>query len=165
MSRTSVLLCLAVALAPVMGGIGTAAAGPQQSHPCASEVGADARLACYDKAFPPVEGAESGVAGLEERRKQAIEDFGFNKQQRVERDPELQAIEPDRIQATVEGVLERPSGERVITLVNGQVWLLTEGGSRGRLKAGDQVTIRNAALGSFMLITPSGIALRAKRLN
>ncbi|WP_438999284.1 hypothetical protein [Variovorax beijingensis] len=164
MSRTSLLLCHVV-LASVMGAIGTAAAVPQQSHSCASEVDADARLACYDKAFPPVEGAQSGVSSLEERRKEAIEDFGFNKQQRVDRDPELQAIEPDRIQATVEGVLERPSGERVITLVNGQVWLLTEGGSRGRLKADDQVTIRNAALGSFMMVTPSGIALRARRLN
>lgn len=165
MFRASLLLLCLAALAPVLAGVGTAAAGPQQSHACASVVEADARLACYDKAFPPAAGAQSETVDLEARRKQAVEDFGLDKQQLTERSPELRQIESDRMQATIEGVLERPGGQRVITLVNGQVWLLTEGTSRGRLKAGDQVTIRNAALGSYMLVTASGVALRARRLN
>lgn len=162
MSKTA-LSCFAAGFWLLLPGAATA--GPQQSHPCASVVEADARLACYDKAFPPVAGAQSEVADLEAQRKQTIEEFGFNRHQLFERKPERQReSEPDRIEATVEGVLERPSGERVVTLENDQVWLLTEGTSRGRLKSGDEVTIRNAALGSFMLVTPSGIALRAKRL-
>lgn len=164
MPRAVAVSCLAIGCGLLFAG--AAAAGPQQSHACASVLEADARLACYDKAFPPASGAGSDVLDLEAQRRKAVEEFGFNKQQLFERKPEqLRAAEPDRIQGTVEGVLERPGGERVITFENGQVWLLTEGTSRGRLKAGDKVTVRTAALGSYMLVTPSGIALRAKRLH
>ena len=142
-----------------------AAAEPVQSHACASVAEASARLACYDKAFPPASGATT-LADVEARRQQAVEEFGLNRQQRVERLPEqLREVDPDRIQGTVKGVLVRATGERVITLESDQVWLLTEVTSRGRLKAGDQVTLREAALGSYMLVTSTGVALRAKRLR
>lgn len=128
-------------------------------------VEASARLACYDKAFPPVAGAAT-VADAEARRQQAAEDFGLNRKQLVEREPErAREILPDRIQGVVRGVLERPDGERVVMLESGQVWLLTEVTSRGRLKQGDPVTIREAALGSYMLVTAKGVALRARRLQ
>ncbi|WP_242162382.1 hypothetical protein [Lysobacter sp. M15] len=142
-----------------------AAAEPDQSHACATVAEASARLACYDKAFPPSSGATI-LADMEARRQQAVEDFGLNRQQRVERLPEqLRETEPDRIQGTIKGVLVRATGERVVTLESGQVWLLTEVTSRGRLKTGDQVTLREAALGSYMLVTSTGVALRAKRLR
>ncbi len=148
-----------------LAGTGAAVAGPQQSHACAAVLEADARLACYDKAFPPSAGAQSETVDLEVRRKQAVENYGFSERQLFERNPEQGKVDPDHIRATVKGVAERSRGERVVTLENGQVWMLTEGTSRGRLRSGDQVTIRNAALGTYMLVTPSGIALRAKRLH
>ncbi len=134
-----------------------------QSHPCAKVPDPDERLACYDQAFPPVPEARSGV---EERRRQAVEDFGLNQRQVSDRRPEGQGdVEPDRIEATVARVTERASGERMVALENGQTWLLTEVTSRGRLKPGDKVTIRAAALGTFMLLTPKRVPLRARRVN
>lgn len=165
MFRASVWRRLVAAFASGLVASAAAAADPQQSHVCASVVEADARLACYDQAFPPVVGAQSEMGDLDARRSQAVADFGLNPKQLIERSPDLREIEHDRIEVTIEGVLERPGGQRVITLENDQVWLLIEGTSRGRLKAGDRVTIRKAALGSYMLVTGSGVALRARRLN
>lgn len=136
------------------------------AHPCAGVVEPTDRLACYDKAFPPAAGVRSDVVDLEARRKKATEDFGLNQRQLFDRQPEeLREIEPDRIEGIVKRVVERATGERVVTLENGQAWLLTEGTSRGRLAAGDKVTIREAALGSYMLLTSNRIPLRARRLH
>lgn len=156
------LLALALVATPA------AAQTDGPSHPCA-DVGEPAeRLACYDKAFPPAPGAGvlAGGLDLEARRKEALEEFGLNRQQVFDRQPEaLREIEPDQIEGIVKGVSQRPSGERVVTLENDQVWLLTEVTSRGRLAVGDKVAIRKAALGSYMLLTSAQIPLRAKRLR
>lgn len=152
-----------LALLLVAGGAIAAETG--ETHACASVAEASARLACYDEAFPPAAGATT-LADVEARRQRAMEEFGLNRQQVIERLPEqLREAEPDRIEGTVKGVVVRASGERVVTLENGQVWVLTQVTSRGRLAAGDRVTIREAALGSYMLVTSTGVALRAKRLQ
>jgi len=152
-------------LALLLAAGGAFAAGPDQSHACAGVAEAAARLACYDKAFPPAAGATT-LADVEARRQRAVEEFGLNRQQVIERLPEpLREAEPDRIEGTVKGVVVRATGERVVTLESGQVWVLTQVTSRGRLAAGDRVTIREAALGSYMLVTSKGVALRAKRLQ
>jgi hypothetical protein len=149
----------------LLAACGAIAAETGQSHACAGVEEASARLACYDKAFPPAAGATT-MADIEARRQRALEEFGLNRQQVIERLPEqLREAEPDRIEGTVKGVVVRASGERVITLDSGQVWVLTQVTSRGRLAAGDRVTIREAALGSYMLVTSTGVALRAKRLQ
>lgn len=135
-------------------------------HACAGVADPDDRLACYDRAFPPAAGASTSVHDLEARRKQVVEEFGFNKQQLLDRAPEpLRAINPDRIEGIVKAVTERENGERLVTLENGQAWLLTEGSSRGRLNPGDTIVVREAALGTYMLVTPTRVALRAKRLR
>ena len=160
MSSKNVLTCAAVALAALCA---VAQAAPQQSHACAGVIEAQARLACYDEAFPPVPGAKSDGADMEARRRQAVEEFGFSKHQLDERDPDRVLADPGRIQAKVASVTERSSGQRLVTLDSGQAWLLTETNWRGRLAAGDSVTVRQAALGTYMLVTSKGIALRARR--
>lgn len=159
-SRKFLVFAIALAAMPAAAQTGAVA------HPCAGVVEPTERLACYDKAFPPAPGVRSEVVDLETRRKQALEEFGLNKQQLFDRQPEeLREIQPDRIEGTVKRVVERADGGRVVTLENDQVWLLTEASSRGRLEIGDKVTIREAALSSYMLLTPNRIPLRAKRLR
>jgi hypothetical protein len=138
------------------------------AHSCAAIADANERLACYDRAFPPVTGAGTVASQeqLEARRKLAEEEFGLNPRQLFDRKPEaLQQIDPDKVQGTVKSVVERADGQRVVTLENDQVWLLTEVTSRGRLASGDIVTIRDAAMGTYMLLTPKRVPLRAKRLR
>ncbi len=48
---------------------------------------------------------------------------------------------------------------------DGQVWVQLEPDTRAKVKAGDTVTIKRAALGSYLLVTPGGIATRVKRLK
>lgn len=154
--------CFVIALlAPVV----SAAQGAAQ-HACAGVADANDRLACYDRAFPPVAGAGTSTVDLEAQRKQALTEFGFNKRQLLDRAPEsLREMQPHRIEGVITTLDERDSGERLVTLDNGQAWLLTEVTSRGRLRTGDKVTVREAALGTYMLVTPGRVALRAKRLR
>ena len=165
--------------------IGVAAAGAgEPTHPCAAVDNPAERLACYDKAFPRAstaagveQQAESPVAEATEVPQQRdipeaaeepelVEKFGLTEAQLQARDPE-RPREPrvERIEATVVGIRHLSSGERVVTLDNGQVWLQTEITVRGHLAEGDQVVIRRAALGSFQLVTPGRVALRVRRIE
>ena len=134
-----------------------------QSHPCAQVTDADERLACYDKAFPPVAGAVPAVDAAA-RREQAQRDFGLSKVQRAERDPVRYAEEFDRIESTLVSVTYNQTGNRVLTLANGQVWVLTEVSDKGWLKEGQTIVVKTAALGTYMVDT-GRIVLRARRQN
>ena len=140
-----------------------ATAAPQVAvHACASISGTAERLACYDAAFPPIANAVDAASV----RQRAVEDFGLNKAQLRDRDPERMGVAtPERIEATIARMTERATGQRVLTLDSGQVWLLTEVTIKGQLRVGDRVTIREAALGSHMLLTPMKVALRARRIQ
>ena len=140
-----------------------AVAAPPQAlgHSCAAVTGASERLACYDAAFPPV-----AAADVASERERALKEFGLNKTQLRERDPaRMSVVAPDRIEALIARLSVRPTGERVVTLDSGQVWLLTEVTMKGPVSIGDRVTVREAALGSFMLVTPKNVALRARRIQ
>jgi len=100
----------------------------------------------------------------EEKTADARQEFGLNQAQLREQDPERD-VALDRIEAKLVSLSRRRTGERVLTLDNGQIWLLTEVTSKGQLRVGDAVQIRTAALGSFMLITPARVPLRARRLQ
>ena len=167
--------------------IGVAAAGAAEpTHPCAAVDNPAQRLACYDEVFP-----RPGAAGVERQAEapvaeptevpqprespaapesaegsELVEEFGLTEAQLQARDPE-RPREPrvDRIEATVVGIRHRASGERLVTLDNGQVWLQTEITVRGHLAEGDQVVIRRAAFGSFQLVTPGRVALRVRRIE
>jgi len=156
--RLRVPACVALILA-----VAQAAAAPQMAvHTCAAVSGASQRLACYDAAFPPVRGA----VDMASEKERALKEFGLNKAQLRVRDPDrMGVVAPDRIEASVARMSVRSTGERVVTLDSGQVWLLTEVTMKGPLRIGDRVTIREAAMGSHMLLTPRKIALRARRIQ
>ena len=70
----------------------------------------------------------------------------------------------DRLEATITEVSSRAHGELVITLDNGQVWAQKAPDSKMHLKAGDQVTIKKASLGSYMLVA-AGRSTRVTRVQ
>ena len=69
---------------------------------------------------------------------------------------------PKSIKAMVTRVGGGGAGAFTVTLDNGQLWSLEPDAS---LHEGDAVTIRRAALGSFLLVTPERRSYRARRLR
>ena len=132
------------------------------SHPCAATEDPEARLACYDEAFPPV----ATAAGLaESRREQARRDFGLSVvQKRDMASEEDRAAVPDRIESNVASVVTRANGQRVVTLENEQIWLVTEATDKGQLKPGDAVLVRRGVIGNFLMRTPGRVTLRVRRV-
>lgn len=63
---------------------------------------------------------------------------------------------PDSITATIVAIEERPRGERVIRLDNGQVWEENSRAAQLRLEAGDVIVIEAGWFGSFKLGHPDG---------
>lgn len=127
-----------------------AASSPQD---CAAMADPQARLACYDRLFPP-------TASPQEVARQAEKTFGMNVAKHG-----LAAEAPARIEATVRQVSGEPGDGRLFTLDNGQVWRQVEGGVLGRVRPGDRVTVKEAAFSSFLLITPSGVSIRVRRVQ
>ena len=159
MNPRPILLCLCAGL--LLSSVAISA----DSHPCAREVDAQARLACYDRAFPPVAKA-LGAAPVQRSEAELRQEFGLTTRELEERKPEADRTQRiGSIEATVTDVRAAPGGQRVLTLDNGQVWRLTEGGTRGPLKNGDAVVVRRALMGSYILVTPGGVGLRARRLQ
>jgi hypothetical protein len=62
-------------------------------------------------------------------------------------------------------VSAKPHGELVVTLENGQVWAEIQTSSGARVKAGDRVTIKPGALGSFLLVAPNGRSTKVTRVR
>lgn len=155
---------------------GAAAAQPAQSpqvldqvYACAS-IGAEAeRLACYDEAVGRLRQAQTSGDLVAVDRAQAEEinrdAFGFSLPslprlfgggEDGERLEEV-ALEIDRIQA-------RPDGKNWIHMTNGQIWSMVDAAqSNRRARAGAQVTVRRAAVGSFMMSFGGGQAFRVRR--
>ncbi|MDB6092143.1 MAG: hypothetical protein JWN85_4927 [Gammaproteobacteria bacterium] len=96
---------------------------------------------------------------------QAAEDsFGLTGELRHKRQLEANAP-PDlsRLTARVAAFSYKPRGEIVIRLDNGQVWEQAEADGDVTVKAGDAVTIKAGALGSFWLNTHASPLVRVKR--
>jgi hypothetical protein len=142
------LLACAVEAAPL----------PDSIVACQKETDDARRLACYDEEV-------RRHAGTPEDR------FGLRRNQSPPAAPGEQPVEhPDKdeienISATVTAISRRPHGERVLTLDNGQVWAQTQAGAYLRVRVGDTVTIRSAALGSYLLSVQHGGSTRVERIR
>jgi hypothetical protein len=84
--------------------------------------------------------------------------FGLTRQQ-------LKAVPagPASIKATVSQITEDRLSHVYLVLDNGQTWGFTE--TDPRVRPGDTVTIKRAALGSFLMLTPSRRSYRVERLH
>jgi hypothetical protein len=112
------------------------------------------RLACYDSLAPTPAAAGTtpeALFGLEAQQSAAL------LQQRLGDTP------MESLQQVVSTISTNRNGKLRLRLDNGQVWEQTDS-DRLALKPGDAVTIRRAALGSFLLSrTSGGRSIRVRR--
>lgn len=145
----------------------TASAAEPVRHRCGAVADDRDRLACYDAEFGRPEPAGAAVAAgtIAAPVSSAEADFGLSKWTKRNLDPEAAKAAPQRITARVRQVGQQRDGRFVVTLDNDQVWLQSETMSRARVAVDDVVTIREASLGSFLLVTPNDVATRVRRVR
>ena len=158
------LACAILATPPLAGA---------QGHDCAKVADDAARLACYDAAFGRAAAAETAAGAAVVAPAIGVPaspeaEFGLTGAAILARDPEKAAAEerkPTALEATVTGLDQKPGGQLVLTLDNGQTWIQSEAGLNSRVRVGDRVKIRKAALGSFVLVTPAGVGMKVRRIR
>jgi hypothetical protein len=69
---------------------------------------------------------------------------------------------PKNVSAAISEVGRRADGRFVVTLDNGQVWSQLERDMAAQVAIGDAVTVRQGMLGSYILITRSGVQTKVK---
>jgi hypothetical protein len=137
-------------------------AGQEERSPLAAGPPADGSLT-PGRAVEPEPRAPA--AGAKVRAPE--EEFGLTPAQLAERDREdSSAPELDQLEARVASLERTGAGHFVLTLDNGQRWIEVAPSQRVRFRAGESVTIRRAALGSFLARGPnSGGGVRVRRLD
>lgn len=120
-------------------------AAQASTHACSRVAEPAARLACYDRMYPPA--PETHAAATETVQT----DFGLNV-----------PTSPERIESRVLTVEHGHDGKRRFTLENGHVWTQTDANGV-RVKAGDTVQVRRGTMGSYLLVAPNGVTLRVRR--
>lgn len=95
------------------------------------------------------------------------EEFGLTPAQLAERDRGASAAPVlDRLEVRVSSVGHTGSGHIVLMLDNGQRWMEVTPSQRVRFRAGEEITIRRASLGSFLARGPnSGGTVRIRRMD
>lgn len=123
---------------------GTAAGSlPDELARCAAIDKTDKRLNCYDLL--------AGRAPADDKRA-----FGLAAQV-----PRADSAAPQSVQARVARVSVDRLGHSVVLLDNQQAWIVADGDVIA--DPGDLVTIKRAALGSFLMLTPSRRTYRVQR--
>ena len=153
---------------------------------CAAITAADTRLACYDTlahrpadkvprvvATPPATSAPTApatataaatAAAAPAQASAAIpnpadpKNFGLTAAQQHTTD-----LGPKSIAARISIVSSNQAGQTVVVLDSGQTWTVMD--NDGRLTSGDAITIKRAALGSFLMVAPSNHSYRVRRLK
>lgn len=128
---------------------------------CAGLAAADERLACYDALAKPKSSPPQTAPAQATRPETGSRDpssFGLAPQ-RAAADP--QSLQ--EIKARVARVSADRQGKVTVILDNGQTWAVHE--SEPVLRLGDAVTIRHAALGSYLLTTGERHSYRVQRLQ
>jgi hypothetical protein len=170
----------------------SAAAAPSEDEMarCAAITAPDARLACYDAlgrrpatksplpaAAPPAVPAPAPTvtaAPIPATAAPAVaaataapsmvsnpadpKNFGLTAAQQHTAD-----VGPKSIAAHISTVSSNQIGQTLVVLDSGQTWTVMD--NDGRLSEGDAVTIKRAALGSFLMRAPSNHTYRVRRLN
>ena len=144
----------ASAKAPPSSPAAAAPAAASAAAPAAAPVNA-APVAAAPAAATPMPAAAS-----------TAHDFGLSKVQKERADGAASSspAEIKSITARVAGFRKGPSGRPRVLFDNGQTWEYEEDGDY-LLAVGDSVTIRRASLGSFLLVTPSKLVHRVRRIR
>lgn len=160
---------------------GTAAAQDQraqspqvldQVYACANITDEAQRLACYDGAVGRLREAQSSGNLVAVDRQQAEqverEAFGFSLPSLPRlfgnRGNEAAAPEVAEMALTIDRVVTRRNAPATFYMTNGQVWTQLDETNAWNVRAGGQVTIRRATLGSFLMsVEAGGPAIRVRR--
>jgi hypothetical protein len=148
----------------------------EPSHRCAGQVEDAQRLACYDAAFgkpratatgspvpaPPV-AATPAPATAAVRPVEAPVAPVMNQKSDSRKDES--APKPTKVDSSIASLRRLGDNRYELTLANGEVWAQLEADPRAEMAVGDAVTIRPALMGSFMLVTASGLRTRVKRVK
>lgn len=154
-------------LAVVIAAIGADTASAQaprpeelaQAYACRAATNEAERLACYDSAIDRMLAAEEGgdFVAVDRSRVGEVqsESFGFNL-------PSIADLMPraggdlQHLQLEVDRVVSLPDGRKLFVMTNGQRWIQVENESAHNVRAGDSVTVRRAALGTYLLTSERG---------
>jgi hypothetical protein len=150
--------------------------------PCSGIATSADRLACYDKlagrvsakaapsspaavAAAPVAAQPAAPAAASTAASApapTVEDFGRSKVQEA-----AIAGSPPQMKSVTAKVLSfgrSPNLRAEVTLDNGQIWEYEDNPDQ-LLSIGDSVTVKRALLGSFILVTPTKLSHRVRRIN
>lgn len=143
--------------APVVESVPAMSDTPAPAVPPPAETGPVAATAVEATVEGPVAVVPAPPAGKasEQQAPQAtntVDDFGYDRSQ-------------DDITATVVALQERPYGELVISLDNGQVWEQKHVDRRFRLDLGEIVTVRKGQVAGYRLSGTSNRSIQVKRIR
>jgi len=176
--QRSGLCALSVLLIPAVG------LAADASH-CVTIADSAARLACYDTTYgrgaensaPAAESASrapadkpaaeaAGAAAATAITVDPVAEFGLSESQKRAQNPErAKDVAPESITETVATVGRTAAGGLLVTLESGQQWAQAETLTKARVAPGDEVTIRKATLGSYMMVAPNKVAVRVRRVR
>jgi hypothetical protein len=140
------------AQATAAGQAASAAAGQSAAPAAAGQTGATASQAA------PAAAGKAADSAARTANPDDPANFGLTRQQL-----KMLPAGPDSIKATVSQMTQDRLSHVSLVLDNGQIWVFTE--PDPRVRPGDAVTIKRAALGSFLMKTPSRRSYRVERLN
>lgn len=147
---------------------------PQALQVCIALRDDSRRLACFDRAVQPLAQGDDvmpdGAAAPPIVAPPAMtpqQRFGFSGDlARKTREASGETAQELReIDAVVTAVAQRGYGQLSVTLDNGLVWSQKAVGQFFRIKVGDRVTVKAAALGSFLLVDAEGRSIRVSRVK
>lgn len=131
-------------------------------YACAGVQDGAQRLQCYDAAVGRLRQAESQgqVVAVDRNQAREIErdSFGFHLPSLSRLLPNLEGGQQpiENVQMTVASVRTSALGYSTFVMENGQVWEQVEPRSARNVRPGDTVTIEQASLGSFRLVSSRG---------
>jgi hypothetical protein len=167
-----ILLCLCVAPAAFAQQGQPAPEVLNRVYACAEIADNSQRLACFDAAVGGLKQADQQgeFAGIDRQQAQEVErdSFGLSLPSlgRIISRSGADGARLEDMQMTIERVIERANGRYAFVMANGQTWVQTETQRVHNARAGDAVTIKRAALGSFMMSSSrGGSAHRVRREN
>jgi hypothetical protein len=136
---------------------------------CASFVGASGTTALFLLAVPLWVQAAAPTYRCSEQtddaQRLACYDAEFGKPSKTTVRPAVAVAAPATKRESIASLRRMADGRYQATLENGEVWEQQEPDPRTEMRVGDLVTVRPAALGSFMLVTAVGARTRVTRVK
>lgn len=136
-----------------------------ESHRCAKVLDDAERLSCYDSAYgkpvpqAPVAAAAAKPVAVPESMRPPVQKPAAEKQAKPAKEDKPALA---RVTSTITALDHFRDGRFQATLQNGEVWTQSEPDTRFEVHVGEEVTIRPASLGSFLLDAKNGTT-RVKR--